>query len=93
MIYQIITVCMVEDEIDMALSFAANGIEDGARLQVWPYSVSLSFCTCTTFFCSVCFSLRCVLLVPLICTGLSPEEGDVEKGGGGYGEAQPSPYN
>ena len=36
-----LVVCMAGDEIDMELSFEANGIEDGARLEV-----CLMLCSC-----------------------------------------------
>ena len=41
-----LVVCMAGDEIDMESSFEANGIEDGARLEVY-----LMLCPCLSRWC------------------------------------------
>ena len=47
-----LVVCMGGDEIDMESSFEANGIEGGARLEVWVIMLCLLFFTshCAVFF-------------------------------------------
>ena len=60
-----LVVCMGGDEIDMESSFEANGIEDGARLEVCLMLFVLVVCAYGTV------AETCVLA--LICAGLSPE--------------------
>ena len=82
-----LVVSMAGDEIDMESSFEANGIEDGARLEVFIFILCFS-CACGTV---TAVAEMCVCLA-LLCTGLSPEEGLGGGGDQGYGGAQPSPY-
>ena len=78
-----LVVSMAGEEIDMETDFVSNGIEDGARLEVCIIMLCL-------FSMHMALLLRRVLLA-LLYTGLSLEEGNVGGGGEGYGGAQSSP--
>ena len=80
-----LVVSMAGEEIDMETDFVSNGIEDGARLEVCIITLCPFPCVNGTV---TAVTEMCVLLA-LLCTGLSPEEGIVGGGGQGYGRAQP----
>ena len=43
-----LVVSMAGEEIDMETDFVSNGIEDGARLEVWYHHAVSFFCACGT---------------------------------------------
>ena len=63
-----LVVCLGGDEIDMESSFEANGIEDGARLEV---CLMLCPCSCCVLVCAYGMLLRLVCIDAALYRSLS----------------------